>query len=1403
MNNLRPHRIRLSGTAAVLALCLALPAGGDDKNLLVRTDAPSNLMIVFGNSQTTQQPISGSTSAWDGDADSPASKMGAAKRVITQFVQDKAGQYNFGLTSFAHNPNANSITILRKHWLYAPLTTDYPSESWREPAGTIGRWGNLGLGPCTSLTVPACSDRSPAYVTLAANATVVGPFFGVQGGGTAYIYLNGNSSSATQRIKMTLTTGKYGDAYADATLAAYSISSPAPAHSMEVRKEYQTKPSGNWTTAASTPNGDLAEVTVFYIPPTTLPLDLFFQADPDGGKAIGFLSDRESDFDVDANCSGWEFQTNSAPLPLVKVPRDYLWGATCKPVQDSVPCISRLMRPQASLVHYDQANGNYVVTDHDNPGYQGSGSKYADGCDSDLLGGVNAGLDVAENQAILTTRNGSQAPIKNLLDNIYDYFSNSSIDGFSNGKRTDDPNKACRKSAVVLIYDNFNGCQNDSCGFLTGHVLKKLKQIGVPVYVIGLGSSAVATSSTGVCIAQNSGAILPDGTVGYFPVTSAAGLYTALSDIASFVNEATKDFASSTVSSVQTGGDQMIYLATFNAAKNRSIWNGRVNGYKLDPSGLIQMGEKTISDPLDPDNGLTLPAPSNDPSSLIWNAGENLTQTPGTGATDSSAVLGPGMAMSSGTYIDNSTDTVTTIPTHFYPGRKLVFSLPQGYADPVTAVPIPPSDMVPENRYDLTYSTGATWWPALKALLGPQVSPPAVLLPALTDVDAGNSLRFIWGDRDAVMTTTEANQRYLGTKLGDTFHSSPVIVGRPADFAFHDANLNNYQAFFKTYRQRRRVLLAGANDGLLHAFDVGVFNRDPSVCSTPSDGSLPPCYDLGTGAELFAYAPRAIMQIFRPLKDAVGPQTKKTEWTVDGAPSAADVFIDGNHAGTPVPANRTWHTVLVGGMREGSPFEGTSGVAPKSSRGTYFALDITQPDELVGDGASGVGPPSGAGTSLAPKCLNANGDPSCGKDAPDAALRSAQPARAWPTVMWEITDTGDLDAAGSPGAGYGDFGETWSKPAMGRVRVCTANCGNTSAPLPTTVDHYVAIYGGGFDRERLNRRGNWLYMIDVETGKTLYRVNSSCGVNSGAAGCSPTYFASMPAESGTFDFNGDGYLDYVYIGDLKGQMWRIDLTDLRQLSSPSGGRWNNQLDLVNGSGKPFLFFQAPQPVAPATEPFYPMYFRPTAVSLGFSSGGKPTVGLAFGTGDRDDVISVLDPASLSYKQRFYYVIDDSNSSTRTETDLLNIPSATSAAATTVPTKGWFLQLAKGERLVTDSLSIKGVIFFGTFNPIPPGTTLDACNNQIKCLIQRGEARFYRLLYSTADAFSGTDRGDTQEHANFLTNPVLYESGGGGTVTEGESTVHVIHTTDNSVDIDDVPGGRRTTVKDWKENERPN
>lgn len=1479
--------VRLVAVAVLVSLT-ALPVAADDKDFLRprRDSVPPNLLIVFGNSQTLTQTISFTGlnfSTFDGDGDSRGSKMGAAKRVIQQFVQDFHTDYNIGLTSFSHNPNVGSITISRKHWVYAAVgvagadglgRVDYPGDSFAEPIGTLERWGTTGTGgPCTTLTVPDCSDRSPIINLTATGpdkATVVGPFFGPLGGGDAYIYLNGGSpSTATRRIHLKMVEGEYGDGYTDGALSALKFGT----YSVKVRKTYQERQNRNvdWPTGASaTPGNNPGEVDVLYrplgapVPPSTDPADrtLFYLTDKKDaagvsieGQSIGFLNDPQADFSVNANCSGWEFQTNSAQVPLVKIPRDYYWGAACSPPQDSVQCIRRVLRPQAYIETYDQVSGNFSTHDPDNPGYTiASADKYLDQCDPNLLGAVQAGLDIVENNVILTTRNGSQAPIKNLLDNILAYFSDPRHDGFKNGARLDDPNAQCRNSAVILIYDNFNGCQNDTCSQLKNFNLNALKAIGVPVYVIGFGASAATGICAGamppegcplVCIPKNTGAFQSDGaTAGYFPVTTGLDLYNALASIADLVNESQKGFASSTVATAQANGEQVAFLATFNALNNRTIWNGRINAYKLDPSGNLKLLPRTIRDTQDPNNNVTVLSPSNNPgtgssdpnASIVWNAGENLADTPGTGATNSSAVLTPGATLAHDSYPDASTDQTFNVATSFYPGRKIVFSLPVGYPTSpgaTTLLPFRAADTVPEIRFDMVSPAGSSpftdsWWLALKALLSPQpvppttttpTSPPAVATPLISDTDAVNSLRFIWGDRDPIILdvrpSAPASFLYAasaadraagrGLKLGDVFHSSPILVGPPSNFAYFTQNLHDYQAFRTTYQRRRRVLAFGANDGLLHIVDAGAWDRDRNTCDFEADlVTRKHCFDLGTGAELFAYAPRATMQIFKALKDEIGLQTRRMEWTVDGPSTAGDVFMDSNHTGSPQGADRTWHTVLIGGMREGSPFEGTSGETPADSQGSYYALDITQPDALITD-SDGKPITSVPGTYDAPRCLNSGGDSTCGHDAPDPAVRNNQPARAWPTVLWEITDVEDWDASGTPGFGYVDMGETWSKPALGRVKVCSADCGTQT---PVNEDHYVAIFGGGFDRERLNRRGNWLYMVDVETGKVLYRANSGCA-NGVAPGCSPIPFGSVASEPAAIDGNSDGYIDVIYVGDLNGRMWRIDTTDLRLAapaspSAPRTERWQNKINLDAGTGKPFLLFEAPQPATPAVpprpnasgHPFYPIYYRPTVIALGYNVGGKPAVGVGFGTGDRDDITGNLEPLGLTYKQRFYYVVDRNNGTTLREpsspsADFVDITSSTAPSLTTAPANGWFLELALGERINADTLTSGGVIYFTTFNPLAAGNSSNACaQNSPDCGLANGTARLYRVYYTTGNPYLGSDRGETQQYGGFLSEPVYFQS--------LDQQGNIIYTTENTVKKENAPGGKKTTVKSWKE-----
>jgi hypothetical protein len=295
-------------TRLLLVLCLALatrPAAADDKDLLRPTglSVPANLYIVFGNSQTTTQTLSALTgspmSTWDGDADSPSSKLGASKIVLRQFITDFSPKYNIGMTAFSRPPNVGT-TINRKHWVYQSLDTDFPNDSFREPVGTLERLGPRGEGPCTSKTVPACTAVSTNYINFVApyqGAFVASNsfFFGPTGTDPAYINLDGTVDSqgrarnSTKRIKHTIVTGKYGDAFTDGTLTNLTLGT----YSVAVQKVYQTcgggcdNDSGNWVTRANTPGGSPGTVTVHYRPPTTMPALWFY---PTGATNINGAS---------------------------------------------------------------------------------------------------------------------------------------------------------------------------------------------------------------------------------------------------------------------------------------------------------------------------------------------------------------------------------------------------------------------------------------------------------------------------------------------------------------------------------------------------------------------------------------------------------------------------------------------------------------------------------------------------------------------------------------------------------------------------------------------------------------------------------------------------------------------------------------------------------------------------------------------------------------------------------------------------------------------------------------------------------------------------------------------------------------------------------------------------------
>jgi type IV pilus assembly protein PilY1 len=156
----------------------------------------------------------------------------------------------------------------------------------------------------------------------------------------------------------------------------------------------------------------------------------------------------------------------------------------------------------------------------------------------------------------------------------------------------------------------------------------------------------------------------------------------------------------------------------------------------------------------------------------------------------------------------------------------------------------------------------------------------ASALGAASDVVAADLIN--WG-RGEVVTGLRSRDGWV---LGPIVHSTPVVVGPPADFVMSES----YLEFYETYESRQRMVYVGANDGMLHAFDAA------------------------SGSEEWAFVPEFALPAFEIMADS----NYCHKYSLDQTVSVGDVMLNG-----------TWRTVLLSGGREGGD--------------SIFALDVTHP----------------------------------------------------------------------------------------------------------------------------------------------------------------------------------------------------------------------------------------------------------------------------------------------------------------------------------------------------------------------------------------------------------------------------------------------------------------------------
>jgi len=560
--------------------------------------------------------------------------------------------------------------------------------------------------------------------------------------------------------------------------------------------------------------------------------------------------------------------------------------------------------------------------------------------------------------------------------------------------------------------------------------------------------------------------------------------------------------------------------------------------------------------------------------------------------------------------------------------------------------------------------------------------------------------------RDLGTAATDDRDKYL---LGDIFHANPQVTPGASELTYFGLNLcgliksgaNNcdpdankgYRDFAARVQWRRRMLMVASNDGQLHFFDAGT-RANISFDAGDTDAETVDVFTDGEGVELFSYMPRLTLP-------AVREQVLQNNhiYTVDSSTSISDVFIDPQHTGTPTVADREWRSVLVAGVREGGDIYKTVAVVDDFRSG-YFALDITQPDilEIKDDGTYGpVNSNLAENTTDLPSCLDfdyssgVQSVQSAGTGDDNVPCKYPFPAELW--TFEDVVYEGDRAfLVDEDGNGKHDLGETWSRPSVGLVKVFDPG-------QSKNITKHVAIFGGGLDPllPEGTGRGNFLYMVDMETGQPIYK---------------QVLDGSAAADPAVLDTDRDGILDVVYIGTNTGKLYKVDLTTTALLQN--GFKLNNYiLDGASYGGGDVVISRirstdwVPEVILAAFDSA-PIYFAPTI----FPIPELGAFGVAVGTGNRED----LWEAGSSQEGRFYVFVDDD-----TLHDDTNLPTSDISLLEHIawdadplvdpPTDdylvkpedgmkgGWVMTFPDSHRLIAEPFLVSGFLSFSMFEPI--------------------------------------------------------------------------------------------------------
>ncbi len=314
-----------------------------------------------------------------------------------------------------------------------------------------------------------------------------------------------------------------------------------------------------------------------------------------------------------------------------------------------------------------------------------------------------------------------------------------------------------------------------------------------------------------------------------------------------------------------------------------------------------------------------------------------------------------------------------------------------------------------------------------------------------------------------------------------------------------------------------------------------------------------------------------------------------------------------------------------------------------------------------------------------------------------------------PTLKWKKGCPNNFTAAGvvsdvGCSTGFTDIGQTWSAP----TNFYAAGYGSGTSPM--------LIMGGGYDTCEdvdtglannscgSNPKGSEIYVLDADTGSRLKTLNTERSV------VGDIIVAKDASDLGIYAYASDtgGNVYRITIGTSAPSAWTI--TKIATLGCDSGTSCNPNRKFMYA---PDVVYNA------ATDIYY----------------------LTVGSGDREKPLETY-LATTNVDNYFFMLQDKPSDATWLTSEssncsgaanlcldsLLEIdtdanPSATDLAAK----KGWYLELADKEQVVTSSITVFNTVTFSTHEPATSGGSCASL----------GETKVYNISYENAASTNGS------------------------------------------------------------------